>query len=721
VSPYGVESNALGLEENRNFLEAVCGHNVYSEFAPIVTESVAYNDRLDAYTRWMDQYAGSAPRAEPDANAQALMTALGQVAAKDEATLNSMCEAVIQLNGIPEDAYGRVKSLIRLDSTKAAALPPNPNVDIWSALWNAQKDSHEDDLAVLSPRLVVDGKATEAFDAVCNDNGGKHLKAFNDAWTHTESYAAKYEHFTGQSFGLVEPEEAQVLNAFGRVDFTEACNVGRNKYGVSGGDGRNLDGHAYWIDAHKRNIPTNRPEYWFGKIALEQDVGQAGFDALMHAENGLMRAFAVDQADAQKCCKKATAAAEFDIFDSAASLAWKEKQHEVRHAFVMCYMDEHRTMESDGSRNLMPNWSQFAESDTICMNLNELTRHSVVSYEDMKIASITCRDQLENKLSVLFNRKTAEHADADKYCTEYIQSAAEADGKITFGHLAYWATQTDGEHYFSCVEKVVIEAQQSYHDNRLQACAVLQGATAAQLEGLGDAWSTGDGLNMMEVADALVAVNTPLIPSNEHGWLDVTKNDDKTWKVTPITSLQISVNIPDGADVSDMTQSIKAAVQKQIDIGEFDTMTVADNVATFEWSVHDDEIISHAKNIKSFRETGFTIDGKTFTVKNVMIAGGLHQTVAKALEAAELEYDQTQFHCALRADDLTPRRPLDAIEKKETEAPATDPPTDPPKTDAPKTDAPKTNPPVTPAPAETSKSSLLSLAALGAAGIVALY
>ena len=196
----------------------------------------------------------------------------------------------------------------------------------------------------------------------------------------------------------------------------------------------------------------------------------------------------------------------------------------------------------------------------------------------------------------------------------------------------------------------------------LQACAVLQGATAAQLDGLGDAWSTGDALNMQEVADDLVAANTPLIPTNEHRWLDVQKNEDKTWKVTPITSLQISVHIPEGADVSDMTQSIKAAVQKQIDIGEFDAMKVAGDLATFEWSVHDDEIISHAKNINSMKQSGFTIDGQTFNVHHVMIAGGLHQTVAKALEKAGLEYDQTQFHCALRADDLTPRRPLESID-----------------------------------------------------------
>ena len=115
----------------------------------------------------------------------------------------------------------------------------------------------------------------------------------------------------------------------------------------------------------------------------------------------------------------------------------------------------------------MPHWDKFAGQETICMNLNELTRHSVVSYEDMKIASITCRDTLEAKLSVLFNRKTDEHPDEAKYCTEYIQSAAEAKGEITFGHLAYWTTETDGDHYFSCVENLVIEAQQSYHDNRV--------------------------------------------------------------------------------------------------------------------------------------------------------------------------------------------------------------------------------------------------------------
>ena len=123
--------------------------------------------------------------------------------------------------------------------------------------WNAQKEGHDEDIALLSPRLVEDGKATPIFKAVCTDKGG-NLKKFTNAWKAAVSYAATFEKFTGEAFNLVEAEEAQMLNAFDRVNTEELCNLGHKQFGIHGR--RNLEDAVFWGDVMKRHIPTKRKD-----------------------------------------------------------------------------------------------------------------------------------------------------------------------------------------------------------------------------------------------------------------------------------------------------------------------------------------------------------------------------------------------------------------------------------------------------------------------------
>jgi hypothetical protein len=217
---------------------------------------------------------------------------------------------------------------------------------------------------------------------------------------------------------------------------------------------------------------------------------------------------------------------------------------------------------------------------------------------------------------------------------------------------------------------------------------------------------------------------------DEKRWVDITKEDASSFNVDPITALAFHVVIPEGADVSQMTDSIKQEVQKHVDIGEFNRMIVDGNHAMLEYDVSDDQVIGHVDNIKQFLAEGFTVDGNKFEIESVMIPSELHPDVSAAFEAAEVPYKHIKFNCALRQTDLTPRHMM-THEETSTEPPATEAPTteapgpvDPTPVDpTPVNPVPvDPSPPVTPAPvvAETSGSAFASLAAFALAGLAAL-
>ena len=73
-------------------------------------------------------------------------------------------------------------------------------------------------------------------------------------------------------------------------------------------------------------------EYWFGKVATGQNLDQIGFDALHHAEDGIWRAFATNQAESQKQCKAIGRNIPYNIFDLVASQAFKQGQNAIINA-----------------------------------------------------------------------------------------------------------------------------------------------------------------------------------------------------------------------------------------------------------------------------------------------------------------------------------------------------------------------------------------------------
>jgi len=675
---YTTRANALGMENNRDTLEAVCGKNVFSEFAPLVKQAREYQERVGAYERWIDVHENSGAEeevsserslVEADDNAKQLVNAVEEISTIDLQTLEGVCEAVIALNAIPATQYGRVKSLKRLDDIKNKATPMFAAVDMWSALYVYDESIVEENL-VLHSRLVDEDERTamRAFNGVCHDTDG-NVKKFAAAWDEMQEIAARYEEGSGKTYGLPDDDESQVLAAFGKLSqgaINALCKVGRQKYHVQ----EPIEG--YWGASMKRNIQTNRKEYWIGKLAA--DVSHSGFDALVNAQDQMWRAIASDFASAKATCDDLVAHAPFDVFDTTASLAFKQSQNEILEAFHGCFAVESTEDNSFNSGRFLTSndnatvsdWERFENHNTLCMGVDDLSATSSMSFADLFVLILNCRDTLQKKLALMDNKNNGYYESPKIYCEDVlVQNATE----ITLGNLAFWGTDELGDHYFHCVENIKTDAQTKYLDNRLRVCGVVAQNSASSVSGMTDAFSEGVALNMESIAGQIKKMNTPLIPINEGRWVSVDKADSENFEVKPIPSLAFRIIVPEGSNIG--LQSMKEEVQRIVDIGVFDRLVVDEwDRSTIEYEVSDAEVISHIENIQKFLAKGFSVDGIYVAVESMLIAAELRTDMAAAFEAAEVEYSHIQYKCAMKKDDLTPRKMapenIETMESQET-------------------------------------------------------
>lgn len=431
-------------------------------------------------------------------------------------------------------------------------------------------------------------------------------------------------------------------------------------------------------------------------------------------------AFVGDPDNAQSQCQSVVDLAGYDLFDEAASVAFKHEQSEMSNAFHVCNGERAvRSLDISQNRNLMPKWDQFDDYASICTALDGYDRFSVVSFEDILVASIKCRGVLETVLSVLFNENTADHRDVDAYCEQYAQPGASGD--ITFGKLAYWNTGADGTHYFNCLQKVSVQAQTQYFDNRARLCAIM--ADASDLSALGDAFDASDALDLVGVTAELNLMNTPLIPKNEYRWVDVTKSDAGDWSISPIATLEIHIALPAEVDLTEMADSIQEKVQQIVAFGKYRLAVEGEGGTTvLQYDAPRDYISPHVANINAL-SGGFTIDGNHFAVTSVKIPQDLTPAVANAFNNAGVTFEPVSYTCALRRSDLTPRLYAESGSVgTETEAPASNfrsPPvtaTGPPLATAPVTTAAPAETDAPEAPVEeTSDSTVANFAAFALA------